>query len=86
MNWQYHGLKCIARISASGVPVGYVGLPKEHPDFGKHYDNIDADVHGGLTFSGYWEEENDGLWYVGFDCGHAWDMDRMGGAPRLPAL
>jgi len=58
-----------------GIPLGYVGLPKEHPDHGKFYDDIDVDVHGGLTFSGYWEKEHDGLWYVGFDCGHADDCN-----------
>lgn len=27
-------------------------LPKEHPDFGKHYDQVRGiGVHGGLTFS-----------------------------------
>jgi hypothetical protein len=30
---------------------GYVLLPKEHPWFGKHYDDIPVAVHGGLTFS-----------------------------------
>lgn len=74
--WQSHGFNCLARISAGGVPCGYVGLPKCHPDFGKHYDDIhDVKVHGGLTFAGYWEDQNDWLWYVGFDCGHFMDMD-----------
>jgi hypothetical protein len=75
--WESHGLKCLARISAGGVPCGYVGVSINHPDFEKHYDDIgqDIEVHGGLTFAGYWEDQADGLWYVGFDCGHAWDMD-----------
>jgi hypothetical protein len=73
--WQSHGFKCMSRLSPTGIPCGYVGLDQEHPDFEKHYDNIDVDVHGGLTFAGYWEDENDGLWYVGFDAGHAQDFD-----------
>ena len=30
---------------------GYVLLPPSHPYFGLHYDNIDVDIHGGLTLS-----------------------------------
>jgi hypothetical protein len=74
--WESHGLKCLARISPTGVPCGYVGVSINHPDFEKHYDEIeDIEVHGGLTFAGYWEDERDGLWYVGFDCGHYYDYD-----------
>jgi hypothetical protein len=74
--WQSHGFKCMSRLSPTGIPCGYVGLDREHPDFEKHYDNIDnVDVHGGLSYAGYWQDENDGLWYVGFDCGHYDDMD-----------
>ena len=73
--WQSHGFKCMAKISPIGAPCGYVGLDKDHPDFEKHYDKIDVDVHGGLTFAGYWEDQNDWLWYVGFDCAHAQDYD-----------
>jgi len=28
---------------------GYVAVPKEHPLYGKDYNNIDIDIHGGLT-------------------------------------
>jgi hypothetical protein len=74
--WESHGFKCLARLSPTGIPCGYVGLDREHPDFEKHYDDIhNIEVHGGLTFSGYWRDENDGLWYVGFNCGHHDDMD-----------
>ena len=51
---------------------GYVGLPKGHKYVGKHYDELDLDVHGGLTFS----EHNHRLkkegyeYYLGFDCAH----------------
>ena len=36
---------------------------RDHPDYEKHYDEIgnDIDVHGGLTFAGYWEEFHDSL-------------------------
>lgn len=45
-----------------GHRCGYVTVPKDHPHYGKGYDDIDADVHGGLTFA------NEGTF--GFDCAH----------------
>ena len=76
MRFQHSGFECMTRISPIGVPCGYVGLPRDHPDYEKHYDDIyDIEVHGGLTFAGYWEEFHDSLWYVGFDAGHYMDMD-----------
>ena len=81
--WESYDFKCMARINVlsptNTSPVGYVGLPKEHPDYGKHYDDIDVEVHGGLTFAGYGTKipggPDDRLWYVGFDCMHAYDYD-----------
>jgi hypothetical protein len=73
--WQSHGFKCLARISPTGIPCGYVGLDRNHPDFEKSCDDIDVEVHGGLNFSGYWEDQHDLLWYIGFDVGHAQDFD-----------
>lgn len=50
---------------------GYVQIPEGHPWHGKDHDDIDADCHGGLTWSG----ANDaGLYLVGFDCGHSMDI------------
>ena len=58
---------------------GYVIIPKGHALHGKHYDEIDVDVHGGLTFSEpakeckEWHDlEKDDLdgWIVGFDTAH----------------
>ena len=55
---------------------GYVGLPKWHPWFNIHYNDIYVDVHGGLTFSEFNKDypvENDNLWWLGFDCAHCND-------------
>ncbi len=30
-------------------------------------------VHGSITFSNMWPDLEDGLWYMGFDCGHCDD-------------
>lgn len=52
---------------------GYVGIPKWHRLFGCSYDDdaVDIKIHGGLTFSAIGD---DGLWWFGFDCGHAGDL------------
>jgi hypothetical protein len=76
MRFTHSGLECMTKLSPVGIPCGYVAVPESHPDYGKHYDDLeDIEVHGGLTFSGYWENLCDGLWYFGFDCGHADDID-----------
>jgi len=59
---------------------GYVVIPNGHPMYGKHYDEVPVDVHGGLTFSEsvnsvignfteLTEEMKDG-WVFGFDTAH----------------
>jgi hypothetical protein len=59
---------------------GYVVIFKGHPMYGKHYDEVPVDVHGGLTFSEsvnsligdfpeLTEEMKDG-WVFGFDTAH----------------
>ena len=50
---------------------GYVGLPKWHPFFGRHYDTLPVRVHGGITYSQYNEELK--LWIIGFDTNHSGD-------------
>ena len=53
MQWtdQCTGLPCLIVRNSSGALCGYVGVPPEHPWFGVWYSDVDADVHGGLTFS-----------------------------------
>ena len=68
---------------------GYAIIPKDHPYYGKDYDDIPISVHGGLTFGDpakncNWEEcpENKGF-VIGFDCAHSgdslanWDKDAV---------
>jgi hypothetical protein len=71
--------------SSHGWGNGYVIIPKGHPDHGKDYDDIEVDVHGGLTFSKALEdlkdwpcgdaigEAEEGGWVVGFDTAHSGD-------------
>lgn len=54
---------------SGGTHNGYLVVPKEHPWWGVHYDDIPSGVHGGLTFS----EQIDDLWVIGFDTNHAGD-------------
>src|SRR6266581_4725035 len=68
-----------------GYRCGYVRVPKGHPWHGKGYDDIKAEVHGGLTFA---EPDkpcdkpgDDDAYWVGFDCDHAGDEQD----PSLPA-
>jgi len=60
---------------------GYVVLPKGHKYHGKDYDEIDVDVHYGLTFSRpatdlEWPEITEAMkdcWIIGFDTAHTGD-------------
>lgn len=77
--WTQKGLKCkIIRNPHLGILCGYVAVPSGHPDWGKEEEEIDVDVHGGLTFAKQggldprWENKN--FWWFGFDCGHAFDF------------
>ena len=82
------GLPCLVKRNHSGSLCGYVGVSEGHPWFGKDYGDLSADVHGGLTFADFCQEgdeahtichvpgpgEPDRVYWLGFDCGHAWDL------------
>ena len=64
---------------------GYVALPPTHPDHGKHYNELDAEIeaHGGLTYAEKCAGvvchvpapgEPDDVWWLGFDCVHSGDF------------
>lgn len=91
VQWQDEatGLPCLIVRNGAGAWCGYVGVTEGHPAFGKDYDdeNINVDVHGGLTFAAPCQEndkehgichipspgEPDHVWWLGFDCLHAGD-------------
>ena len=62
------GLKAQVIATPMGHRCGYVSVPAEHPMFGKHYDDVEVTVHGGLTYA----EAEDEAWCFGYDCAH-WD-------------
>lgn len=82
------GLACLVVRNRMGALCGYVGVPKSHACYGKGYDAVDVDAHGGLTFAdkcSQGREECDGIchkapegeddvWWFGFDCAHACDF------------
>ncbi len=62
-----------------GIRCGYVRVPKGHSWWGKNYNEIETECHGGLTFAEKDEpcaqgNEADDGWWVGFDCGHGFDL------------
>lgn len=82
--FQYKGFKCLIKRHPDFFSLnGYVGLPEGHKFYGKGYDDIDIDCHGGITFADHWEDQKDNLWYIGFDCAHHMDIT-PGCEMRLP--
>jgi len=75
--WKSHGLSCAVVMNReAGNRCGYVRVPPGHPAFGKNYDDVDVNVHGGLTFAQLepCDEHEDGQGYwLGFDCAHFMD-------------
>ena len=79
------GLPCMIKRNRMGVWCGYVGLSEGHKYHGEEYHDIDVDVHGGLTYSDFCQDESDPahsichvapggpVWWLGFDCGHSSD-------------
>lgn len=80
-------LRCVMRRSPTGNWNGYVAVPLGHPAHRMHYDAVDVQAHGGLTYgSPNWAFHTQGAgarraWWFGFDCAHY--MDQM---PALEAL
>jgi len=83
IDFVHAGLACLALRNHHGNWCGYVGVPPEHPAYGKSYGDVDVDVDGGLTYARRCEEPichisqpgmPDDVYWLGFDCGHAWDL------------
>ncbi len=74
--WEHAGLKCAVTLQhPGGHRCGYVRVPPGHWAFGKEYEDIHVDVHGGITFATPepCAHEDGAGWWVGFDCGHSED-------------
>lgn len=84
---------CLIVRNGGGSLCGYVGVPLGHPLYGVDYNDLDMGVHGGLTFAGKCQEdqeddghgvchkvdpdESDNVWWLGFDCAHYMDISPL---------
>lgn len=76
-----HGFDFLMHRNKVGSWCGYVGIPEGHPAFGKDYEDIDVEVHGGLTYANacrapicHIADNKTSIWWLGFDCSHAGDV------------
>lgn len=81
------GLPCLIKRNGGGALCGYVGVSEGHPWFGVEYEHVGAEVHGGLTYSSFCQDGDEGhtichvvepgepdrVWWLGFDCAHIGD-------------
>lgn len=84
VEFRHAGLPCILRRhERHGNFCGYVGVPPTHPDHGKNYNDVEVEVHGGLTFGDECSAvachvpapgEPDNFFWFGFDCHHSYDL------------
>lgn len=75
--------------NSMGYRCGYIRVLPGHPWFGKPYDDIEAECHGGLTFGEHGTacptHGSEAEYWYGFDCAHggdAPDPDLMDEATR----
>lgn len=81
-------MDCLIVRNGLGGLCGYVAVTEDHPFYGKDYDDVDVEVHGGLTFASKCQEHvtedhgvchvpapgrSDNVWWLGFDCAHLGD-------------
>lgn len=76
--WESQGLKCAVTQGHHewGNLCAYVRVPSSHPAYKKQYDDLDIQVHGGLTFSEIEpcaHEDGQGWWF-GIDFAHCYDL------------
>ncbi len=87
VEFKHEGFDCLlARVPHHLAWCGYVAVPKGHPAFGKSYDDVTVDVHGGLTYANECSHvvchmSDDGVWWLGFDTAHCHDVSPINGGP-----
>jgi hypothetical protein len=84
VDWVHAGFACLAlRHPSHGHWCGYVGVPREHPAYGKPYDEVDAPFHWDLNYAAPCEGAichvpepgmPDDVWWLGGDFGHMLDL------------
>lgn len=79
LDYELEGFPCIIHRNGLGALCGYVGVPKGHPAYEKHYGDLAIDCHGGLTYAERCQGDichpgADDRWWIGFDCNHCGDF------------
>ena len=81
VEWRYRGFPCLMVRNRLGVWCGYVAVLRGHPWYDK--EDCPAEAHGGITYGDRCQGkichspqpgESDDVWWIGFDCAHAWDV------------
>jgi hypothetical protein len=73
VDFTYKDIPCRVIRQEIGHLCGYIKVPNEHKFYKLDYDDIDIDVHGGITFNGSIEDAENEFW-IGFDCAHWGDV------------
>ena len=77
------GRPCLAVRNSMGAWCGYVAVDPGHPLCDGGRDDLDLDVHGGVTYAGKCNDhvchtplpgEPADVTWIGFDCGHCGDL------------
>jgi hypothetical protein len=83
VEFEHSGLPCLLVRGPLGGWCGYAAVPPGHPLHGTPYNDVDVEVHGGLTYADRCQGhichvpkpgEPDEVWWLGFDCGHYTDL------------
>jgi hypothetical protein len=89
-DWTDGDFRCLIMRGPDSL-CAYIGVPKGHPFYGKGYNDINIECHGGLTFSEPAHDKwPDGFWWFGWDYAHFgdaafYDLDHGGiGSADLP--
>lgn len=86
VEWEHAGLPCLAVRGPAGAWCGYAAVPPAHPLHGKSTEDIDVEVHGGLTYANRCQGhichvpkpgEPDDVYWFGFDCAHSGDSPHL---------
>jgi len=84
------GFRGALRRSHLGFWCGYVGIPRLHPYYGMKIGELNKNnltIHGGISYAshildgGFFERTFKWRWWIGFDCGHSWDV-----IPAMPGM
>lgn len=83
VDFESNGYAAFGLRGPSGAWCGYVGVPESHPMYGKDMLDIEADVHGGVSYTEKCSGAichipapgmPDEVWWIGFDTAHYMDL------------